>query len=42
VHAGLPAVVLDFAELRRRVESEDQSSHAATGKENWAARALTH
>ena len=34
VHAGLPAVELDFAELRRRVRSEDQSSHESTGKEN--------
>ncbi|MBV8090351.1 MAG: hypothetical protein JO139_12405 [Alphaproteobacteria bacterium] len=34
VHAGLPAVVLDFAELRRRVRSEDQSSHGATRQEN--------
>ena len=33
VHAGLPAVLLDFAELRRRVRSEDQSSQGAAGKE---------
>ena len=33
VHAGLPAVVLDFVELRRRERSEDQSSQGATGKE---------
>ena len=30
VHAGLPGVVLDFAELRNRAKSEDCSSQGAT------------
>ena len=34
VHAGLPGVVLDFSELRRRVRSSNRISQAdASGKE---------